>query len=311
MAMGAMQSTSTRRRRISKRTIRQNVLGYLWISPWLVGFLIFIFGPMIASVGFSFTNYRIINETRWIGLQNYTYAFVEDDLFWPSLAITFYYMLVSVPLGLLGSLLLALLLNQRLRGESIFRTFFFLPSLTPAAAAAILWVWILHPEAGLVNYLLSLVGIPGPTWLGSTTWALPSIILITLWTGIGGGRMIIFLAGLQSVPQELYEAAEIDGAGNWAKFRNITMPMISPAVFFNLILGIIGALQVFTTAYITTRGGPGRATWFFALHIYTNAFEYFDMGYASALAIVLFFILLVFTVIQLRLSDRWVFYAGG
>jgi multiple sugar transport system permease protein len=304
-------NTQKKRWRLSRNTIRQNVLGYLWISPWLVGFAIFILGPMIASVGFSFTNYRIINESQWVGLRNYTYAFVEDDLFWPSLVTTFYYMLVSVPLGLFGSLLLALLLNQRLRGESLFRTFYFLPSLTPAAAAAILWIWILHPEAGLVNYLLSLVGIEGPTWLGSTTWALPSIILITLWTGVGGGRMIIFLAGLQSVPQELYEAAEMDGAASWAKFRNITLPMISPALFFNLILGIIGALQVFTTAYITTRGGPGRATWFFALHIYTNAFEYFDMGYASALAIVLFFILLVFTIIQLRLSDRWVFYAGG
>jgi multiple sugar transport system permease protein len=309
--MGAILTTQRKRRRVSKSTIRQNVLGYLWISPWLVGFAVFILGPMMASVGFSFTNYRIINESRWIGLQNYTYAFVEDDLFWPSMTTTFYYMLVSVPLGLLGSLLLALLLNQRLRGESIFRTFYFLPSLTPAAAAAILWVWILHPEAGLINYLLSLIGIEGPTWLGSTTWALPSIIMITLWTGIGGGRMIIFLASLQSVPQELYEAAEIDGAASWAKFRNITLPMISPAVFFNMILGIIGALQVFTTAYITTRGGPGRATWFFALHIYTNAFEYFDMGYASALAIILFFILLVFTIIQLRLSDRWVFYAGS
>jgi len=309
--MNVTVSAHKSRWRFSKTAIRQNVLGYLWISPWLIGFAIFIFGPMIASIGFSFTNYRIINETRWIGLENYTYAFFEDDLFWPSLAITFYFMLVSVPLGLLGSLLLALLLNQRLRGESIFRTFYFLPSLTPAAAAAILWVWILHPEAGLVNYLLSLIGIDGPTWLGSTKWALPSIIMITLWTGIGGGRMIIFLAGLQSVPQELYESAEIDGAGSWAKFRSITIPMISPAVFFNMILGIIAALQVFTTAYITTRGGPGRATWFFALHIYTNAFEYFDMGYASALAIVLFFILLIFTIIQLRLSDRWVYYAAG
>lgn len=306
-----MEAVQKRPRRLSRRTIRENVLGYLWISPWLIGFAVFIFGPMIASFGFSFTNYRIINVSRWIGLENYTYAFTKDDLFWPSLGITFYYMLVSVPLGVLGSLLLALLLSQRLRGESFFRTFYFLPSLTPAAAAAILWVWILHPEAGLVNYLLSLVGIPGPTWLGSSQWALPSIIMITLWTGIGGGRMIIFLASLQSVPQELYEAAEIDGAGSWAKFRSITIPMISPALFFNMILGIIAALQVFTTAYITTRGGPGRATWFFALHIYTNAFEYFDMGYASALAIILFVILLVFTVIQLRLSDRWVYYAGG
>jgi multiple sugar transport system permease protein len=169
----------------------------------------------------------------------------------------------------------------------------------------------LHPEVGLLNYLLSLVGIDGPPWLGSSRWAMPSIVIITLWTSIGGGRMIIFLAGLQGVPQELYEAAVIDGAGDWAKFRYITIPMISPAIFFNLVLGIIGALQVFTTAYVTTRGGPGRATWFFALHIYTNAFEYFDMGYASTLSLILFVILLVFTIIQMRLSDKWVYYAGS
>jgi multiple sugar transport system permease protein len=299
------------RRKLSRRVVHQNILGYLWISPWLLGFLFFTFGPMLASLGFSFTNYRVINEARWIGLENYRYALFEDNLFWNSLAITFYYMLASVPLGLLGSLLLAILLNQRLRGETLFRTFFFLPSLTPLVAAAILWIWILHPEVGLLNYLLSLVGIDGPPWLGSSRWAMPSIVLITLWTSIGGGRMIIFLAGLQGVPQELYEAAVIDGAGDWAKFRFITIPMISPAIFFNLVLGIIGALQVFTTAYVTTRGGPGRATWFFALHIYTNAFEYFDMGYASTLSLILFVILLIFTIIQMRLSDRWVYYAGG
>ncbi len=299
------------RRKLSPRTVRQNLLGYLWISPWLLGFLFFTFRPMLASLGFSFTNYRIINDARWIGLENYRYAFMDDELFWSSLAITFYYMIVSVPLGLLGSLLLALLLNQRLRGETWYRTFFFLPSLTPLVAAAILWIWILHPEVGLLNYLLSLVGIDGPPWLGSSRWAMPSIILITLWTSIGGGRMIIFLAGLQGVPQELYEAAVIDGAGEWAKFRYITIPMISPAIFFNLVLGIIAALQVFTTAYVTTRGGPGRATWFFALHIYTNAFEYFDMGYASTLALVLFVILLGFTILQMRLSDKWVYYAGS
>lgn len=309
--MAAITTGKHDRPRFSRIALRQNVLGYLWISPWLLGFLIFILGPMIASGVFSFTNYRIINEAKWVGLNNYMHAFAEDDLFWPSLGRTFYYMFISVPLGLAGSLLLAILLNQRIKGETIFRTFFYLPSLTPLAAAAILWIWILHPEVGLMNYLLSLVGIQGPPWLGSTRWAMPSLILIALWTGIGGGRMIIFLAALQGVPQELYEAAEIDGAGPWSKFRHVTFPMISPAIFFNFILGIIGALQVFTTAFITTRGGPGRATWFFALHIYTNAFEYFDMGYASALAIILFFILLIFTIIQLRLSDRWVYYASG
>jgi len=299
------------RRRISRSALRENLLGYAWISPWIIGFLVFTLGPMVASLIFSFTNYRIINQPKWAGWQNYTYALVEDDLFWPSLARTFQYVAISVPIGLFGSLLLASLLNQRVKGESIFRTMFYLPSLTPAAAAAILWVWLLNYKVGLVNYVLSLVGIQGPPWLGSQQWAIPAIILIGMWTGIGGGRMIIFLAGLQGVPEELYEAAEIDGAGWWRRFRHITLPMISPTIFFNMILGIIGALQVFTTAYITTKGGPGRATWFFALHLYTHAFEYFDMGYASTLAWLMFIIILVFTLIQLRLSDRWVFYAGA
>jgi len=290
---------------------RQNILGYLWVSPWILGFVIFTAGPMIASLVLSFTNYRIINVIRWAGAQNYVTALTRDELFWPSLVLTFYYMLIVVPAGLLGSLLLATLLNQRVRGESVFRTLFYLPSLTPVAAAALLWAWLLHAEVGLVNYLLYLIGIKGPPWLGSVKWAMPAIILITLWTSMGGGRMIIFLAGLQGVPQEFYEAAEIDGASPLSKFLHITLPMISPTIFFNLVLGIIGALQVFNTAYIATKGGPGRATWFFALHIYTNAFEYFDMGYASTLAWFLFLVLLVFTVIQLRLSEMWVYYAGA
>ncbi len=298
------------RRRISRSALRENILGYLWISPWLIGFFIFTAGPMVASMVFSLQNYRIINEPQFIGLQNYVTALTEDKVFWPSLGRTFYYMLASVPLGLLGSLLLASLLNQRVRGESIFRTLFYLPSLTPAAAAALLWVWLLHYEVGLVNYILSLIGIKGPPWLASTRWAIPALILISLWSGMGGGRMIIFLAGLQGVPQELYEASEIDGANRFHRFRHITLPMISPTIFFNLVLGIIGALQVFTTAYITTKGGPGRATWFFALHIFTHAFEYFDMGYASALAWCMFLLLMVFTIVQLRLSDMWVYYAG-
>ncbi|MFH1086427.1 MAG: sugar ABC transporter permease [Chloroflexota bacterium] len=298
------------RRRPSRLARRENILGYLWISPWLIGFIVFTAGPMLASLVFSMENYRIINIPQFIGLRNYQIALTEDDLFWPSLARTFYYVAVSVPLGLAGSLLLAVLLNQRVRGESVFRTMFYLPSLTPAAAAAILWIWLLHYEVGLVNFLLAKVGIQGPPWFGSMRWAIPALILIALWSGVGGGRMIIFLAGLQGVPEELYEASEIDGAGLWHRFIHITLPMISPTIFFNLVLGIIGALQVFTTAYITTRGGPGRATWFFALHIFTHAFEYFDMGYASALAWCLFLVLLVFTFIQLRLSDMWVFYAG-
>jgi multiple sugar transport system permease protein len=283
----------------------------LWISPWLIGFLVFTLGPMIASFLYSFTKYRIIKAATWVGPQNYVYALTQDDLFWTSLGRTFYYVLIVVPLGLLGSLLLAMLLNQRVRGESIFRTLFYLPSLTPTVAAALIWVWLLHYRVGVVNHILSLVGIQGPPWLGSQRWAIPSIILIALWSGIGGGRMIIFLAGLQGVPIEFYEAAEIDGAGWWRKLTSITLPMISPTIFFNMVLTIIASLQVFDLAYITTRGGPGRASWFFGIHIYTHAFEFFDMGYACALSWLMFVVLLGFTIIQLRLSDRWVFYAGS
>ena len=302
-----MQQATARRRSSIQR--RENILGYLYVSPWILGCIIFIIGPMIASLVLSFANYRVITPPNWLGFRNYEYAMVEDDLFWSSLRRTFYYMLVFVPLGIAGSLLLAVLLNQRVRGETIFRTFFYLPTLTPSVAAAVLWVWILNPEVGLVNHMLSLVGIDGPPWFGSTRWAMPAIILVTLWTSVGGGRMIVFLAGLQGVPEELYEAAEIDGANSARKFVHITLPMISPTILFNAILGVISALQVFTTAFITTQGGPGRATWFYALHIYTTAFQHFDLGYACALAWLLFIILLFFTFIQLRLSEKWVFYA--
>ncbi len=297
-------------RKVSRLVWRENLQGFLWISPWILGFAIFVLWPMIASLLFSFQSYHIIGDSKWIGLTNYHTALKEDELFWPSMARTFYFMAVNVPLGLLGSLLLALLLNQGIRGQSLFRTLYYLPSLTPAAAAALLWVWILNYDVGLVNHLLRVIGIAGPPWLGSSQWAIPSIILITLWSGMGGSRMVIFLAALQGVPEELYEAADIDGAGRLAKFLHITLPMISPTMLFNLVLGIIGALQVFTTAYITTKGGPARATWFFALHIFTNAFEYFDMGYASALAWLMFIIILAFSIVQIRTSDLWVFYSG-
>lgn len=290
---------------------RHNILGYLYVSPWIVGFMLFTFVPMISSLVLSFTRYRIITPAKWIGIENYAYAFTQDDLFWSSLGRTFYYSFAFVPLSIIGSLLLAILLNQRVHGEAIFRTLFYLPSLTPAVAAGMLWAWILNSQVGLVNYLLSIVSIKGPPWLGSTTWAIPSIILITLWTSVGGGRMIIFLAGLQGVPEELYEAADMDGAGRIEKLWHVTLPMISPTILFNLVLGVMGALQVFTTAYVTTKGGPGRATWFFALHIYSTAFLYFDMGYGCTLAWVLFAIVICLTILQFRLSDRWVYYASG
>jgi multiple sugar transport system permease protein len=206
-------------------------------------------------------------------------------------------------------LLLAILLNQKLAGTNLFRTCFFLPHLTPIVAAALMWRWILDPQVGLVNYLLAKVHISGPNWFGTTEWAIPALMGLSLWRRVGGNQMIIFLAGLQGVPQEMYEAADIDGANVWHKFRHVTIPLISPTIFFNLVLGIISGLKVFTAAFVASEGGPFYATWFFALHIYTNAFRYFEMGYAAALAWMFFAIMFVFTYVQFRRSS-WVYYEG-
>ena len=266
---------------------------------------------MIASFVLSFTEYRITSPPTFIGLDNFKTALMNDRLFWPSLGRTFYFAVVSVPISIVGSLVLAVLLNQAVKGTPLFRTFFFLPSLTPIVATALLWTMLLQPDTGALNYLLGLAGIKGPKWFGSVQWAIPGLILMTSWRGIGGNRMMIFLAGLQGVPESLYDAAAIDGANSWQEFWNVTLPMISPTLFFNLVLGIIGALRVFAAAMIATQGGPAYATWFFALHIYTQAFEYFEMGYASALAWIFLVVLLAFTWVQFRASNRWVYYAGG
>lgn len=301
--------TSTRRLwPVSRLQRREALEGYLWISPWLIGFLIFSLGPIIASFYLSLTRYKIGGSPEWIGLANYNMAFFEDKLFWPSLWRTAYFSLASVGIGVALSLLAAMLLNQDIKGKTIFRALYYLPSLTPVVALAILWQWLLAPKQGLVNHLLSFVNIPGPGWLTSQTWALPSIILITLWSTVGGGRMIIFLAGLQNVPKELQEAAQIDGANGWQRFRHITIPLISPVILFNTLLGVIGSFSVFSVAYIATAGGPNYATWFYMLHLYYNAFSYFQMGYASALAWVFFVFIFLLSYLQIKLSDRWVYY---
>ncbi|MEZ4865147.1 MAG: sugar ABC transporter permease [Caldilineaceae bacterium] len=290
--------------------VREAVWGYIFLLPWVLGLLFFILGPIIASAYFSFTEYDVLTSPKFVGVQNYAKALFDDNLFWPSLGRTLRYALIVVPVGLTGSLLLAILLNRGLKGTNIYRTLFFLPSLTPAVALALLWTWLFHPSVGPINVALSWVGIHGPGWLSSKEWALPSIMIISLWAALGGNTMLIFLAGLQGVPQELYEAAEIDGAGAVAKFFNVTLPMISPTLLFNLILGVIGALKVFTLAFVATLGGPSYATWFYALHIYRQAFEYFRMGYGSALAWLFVVLLLFFTYLQLNWSRRWVYYAG-
>jgi multiple sugar transport system permease protein len=294
----------------SDLSVHRAVWGYIFLFPWALGLIIFFLGPIFASAYYGFTEYDVLSPPRFIGLANYAKAFTGDELFWPSLGRTFRYSIVVVPVGIVGSLILALLLNQKVKGTNLFRTVFFLPSLTPAVALALLWAWLFHPMLGPINLFLGLFGIQGPAWLASKDWALPALVIVSLWGGIGGGRMMIFLAGLQGVPQELYEASEIDGAGTWRKFWSVTLPMISPTMFFNLILGVIGALQVFTLAYVATAGGPSYATWFYALHIYRQSFEYFRMGYGSALAWIFVVILLFFTYFQITLSRRWVYYAG-
>lgn len=289
---------------------RYALWGYLFLLPWLIGLVVFIIGPIVASVYLSLTQYDILSPPLFIGLENYKHALFGDNLFWLSISKTLEYSILTVPLGLLGSLLLAMLLSRAVRGIGILRTFYFLPSLTPTAALALLWIWLFEPNIGLINQLLGVVGIQGPGWFASPAWALPSIALTSLWAGWGGSTMLIFLAGLQGVDRSLLDAADIDGAGRWTKFWSVTFPMISPTMFFNFILGMIGALQVFTVAYIATEGGPNYATWFYALYLYNQAFKYFEMGYGSAMAWLFVLVVLAFTIIQLVFSRRWVYYGG-
>jgi multiple sugar transport system permease protein len=295
---------------ISPTRRREVIEGYVFLLPWIVGYVAFSGGPILASAFLSLTKYNVLLPPTFIGLKNYVYALTQDDLFIPAILKTFYYAILVVPPAICLSLAIAILLNQKLLGTAFWRTMFFLPTLTPVVAAALLWRWMLNPDVGLVNYLLAMVGIQGPGWLTSVEWSVPSLALIGLWTSVGGAQMIIFLAGLQNLPQELIEAAQIDGAGAWTRFRHVTLPMVSPTIFFNLVLGIIFALRTFDVAFVATNGGPARATWFISIHIYQNAFVSFDMGYASALSWMFFLILLAATFLQIRLSGRWVFYAG-
>lgn len=279
--------------------------GYLFISPWLLGFLVFTLGPLVASIFISLSKWDIFSAPQFVGLENYI-AMFEDPLFKKSLWNTFYYSIFSIPLGMAGGLTLALLLNQKVKGLPIFRTIFYLPSVTSGVAVALLWKWIFNPEFGIANAILNFFGLPGLQWLNSPTWAMPALIIMSLW-GVGGG-MLIYLAGLQGIPRQLYEAAELDGAGSWACFVNITLPMLTPTLFFQLITGIIGSFQIFTQAFVMTNGGPVNATLFYVLYLYRNAFQWWKMGYASALAWFLFVVILILTLIQFRLSKRWVHY---
>lgn len=283
--------------------------GLLFAAPWLIGFAVFIAYPIAASLYYSFCSFDAIRAPHWVGLQNYQRLFGEDDLFWKSLWNTLYMVVFGLPLGLAASLGIALLLNQKLRGMAFYRTLYYLPSITPVVASAILWMWLLNPEMGLIAILLKKAGIVHPpAWLTDPMWSKPGLILMGLWGA--GGSMVIYLAGLQDVPEALYEAASLDGAGRLQQLRHVTIPMLSPVILFNLIMGLIGAFQYFTQAYVMTNGGPEDSTTFYALHLFNQAFLDFKMGYASAMAWILFVITLVCALLVFRSSAKWVYYAG-
>jgi multiple sugar transport system permease protein len=286
---------------------KEAIAFYMFIAPWLIGFLVFTLGPIIASFGLSFMDYDIVSAPKFIGLDNFKELFA-DELFGTSIWNTVYIVLLAVPLGMLSSFLIAVLLNQKVRGLPAYRTAYFIPSIVPAVASAALWLYVLEPEWGLMNGFLGLFGIQGPGWLASELWSKPSIIMLMVWAS--GGSMIIFLAGLQNISKEYYEAAEIDGANAFRKFQFITLPLMTPTIFFNLVLGIIGTFQVFSVVFVLTdgMGGPVNSTLVYLIYIYRNAFNYFRMGFASSMAWVLFIIILVLTLVQFRTARKWVYY---
>ena len=295
----------TRRIRMSPMARREALAFYVLISPWLLGFLIFLAYPMLRSLYLSFTNYNLLSPPVWVGWQNYERLF-SDPKFWQSLRVTFVYALGSVPGSTIIALSLAMVLSQKLRGVNFLRTIFFMPSILSSIAVAVLWMYIFRPEGGMLNIVLGWFGIEGPDWLLSEQWALPALILMSWWSI--GGQIVIYLAGLKVIPESLYEAAEIDGANGFAKFRFVTLPMLSPTIFFNVVLAIIAALQVFDVGWVMTRGGPNDATLFYMINLYERAFQFVQMGYASALAWILFIIIMVITLLVIRSSALWVYY---
>jgi multiple sugar transport system permease protein len=299
-------------KKISKRKKKEAMWGYVFISPFIIGFVIFMLGPMLFSVVGSFTDYNLTSRMNFIGLDNFRRMFFSDTLFWRSLYNTVYFVIFNVPLTTLFSIFLATILNQKIRGISVYRTIFYLPAVLSGVAIYILWMQLLSPSAGLVNTFLSWFNITGPAWLFDPNWTKPALILMRIWSS--GGAMLLYLATLQNVPSALYESAEIDGAGVWGKFKNITLPLITPIIFYDVITSTIGSFQIFQEAYVMTQngtGGPANSLLFYNLHMWNKAFVAFDMGYAMAMSMILFLIVLVLTFINLKLAPRWVHYSGG
>jgi multiple sugar transport system permease protein len=318
--LATQAATATRVRSVQARgSLRRQeaIWAYIFLAPWIIGLTVFVLGPIVFSLILSFSNYTLGQSASFIGLDNWVRAFTQDELFWPSLFKTFLYTAVVVPCSVFGALLVAMLLNKGLHATTFYRTVFFMPHLAPVVAAIYIWLWLLNPQYGMLNeiifqigYHLTGTGWKGPGWFSDPFWAMPALMAVALWAAIGGNMMVIFLAGLQGIPQELYEAASIDGANSPARFWHVTIPMISPTLFFNTVLACIAAFQTFELPFIGTKGGPAYATWLYGLHIYRTSFEFFDMGYGAALAWILFIVLSVFTFLQFRGSRNWVYYAG-
>ncbi len=296
-----------RRQLLSERR-REELIGYLFILPWVIGFLIFTAGAMIYSLGLSFFRSDLLSSTTFVGLGNYQ-LLSEDPLFGKSLLITVIYTGLTVPFGTILALAIAMLLNQKVRALGFWRTTYYLPAVVSGVAVALIWGWVLQPEYGLLNNFLRGFGIAGPRWFLSEDWAIIGLVLIALWGT--GTNMLLYLAGLQSIPTELQEAAKLDGAGAWGVFRHVTLPLLTPTVFFNVIINVIASFQVFNNAYILTNGGPNNATLTLVLYLYRQAFQLFKFGYASAIAWALFAIILVFTLLIMKSSSLWVHYEGG
>ncbi|GBF77722.1 ABC transporter permease [Paenibacillus sp. 598K] len=293
-----------------KRRIRKETLyGYGMASPAILGFLIFTMGPLLASLYLSFTDYSITNDHSFVGLDNFRRLFTgEDSFFYKSLFVTFYYVILAVPFSLLAAFAMAMLLKNKVRGRSMFRAVFYLPSIVPVVATSTIFIWLLNPDIGLFNQILSFLHLPTSLWIYDEATVVPTMAFMNIWSV--GGTMLIFLAGLESIPDHYYEAVDIDGGGMWHKLTAVTLPMLTPTIFFNLVMGVINGFQSFSEAYIMTEGGPNNASLFYVVYLYREAFTNQRMGSASAIAWVLFAIILVLSLIIFRSSKSWVYYEG-
>ncbi len=290
--------------------VRKDLAGWLFASPAILGFAFFVLGPMSASFYMSFTDFSGFSKSSFVGFSNYISMFSgKDPYFYKSLAVTLYYVVLSVPTGLLYTFFLALLLNRNVKGMGVFRTIFYLPSIIPIVAISIIWLWILNPDLGLANELLRRIGLPPSMWIFSEATVIPSLVLMNLWTM--GGTMVIFLAGLQDIPKSLYEAIKVDGGKSLSRLRHVTIPLMTPVIFFNLIMGMINGFQIFAQAYIMTNGGPNNASLFYVFYLYREAFQFSRMGSANAIAWVLFLIIMLFTFLIFKTSKYWVYYEGA